>query len=294
MKAGKGCTNCSLTRDGLCRNSYGSTLEQKILETLICPFVSCTSGSFGTRLSVRPVDIARLRLHLSDHVRNEGFVLPDQWLRDNDSRVCPGCGFSIVSLLGKCDGCRNDTETVLSAGPEYHGPNVFEVEQIIAKRRFRRKLEYLVVWKGFPESENSWEGSKSLRHCGEAIQAFERSARGACLPFSSPGGAKQSKEAFVPVNLPTHGVADDVELGQCVSLPLSPLLSFGVRSSDETCVGLGECASVLSSLPSSLLSFCESDHTDTPKNTKEKETDSKGYGEETGVEEKKCEIECES
>ena len=67
------------------------------------------------------------------------------------------------------------TETVLSAGlpsvspPKYYGPNIFEVEKIIDKRRVRKKLEYLVVWKGYPDSSsNTWEDLKSLAKCNKA------------------------------------------------------------------------------------------------------------------------------
>ena len=62
--------------------------------------------------------------------------------------------------------------------PEYHGPNVFEVEKIKAKRRDKGKLKYLVVWKGYPDpSENTWETVTHLTKCGckKSINDFERS-----------------------------------------------------------------------------------------------------------------------
>jgi len=37
------------------------------------------------------------------------------------------------------------------------GQEYFEVEDILDSKRIDRRLHYLVKWKGFPDSENSWE-----------------------------------------------------------------------------------------------------------------------------------------
>ena len=175
-KEGKGCVDCLLSRDGLCKNSFGSGLEESKTPKIKCPYDGCTSGRYGTPMIIRLNDITRLRFHLSDHIREKGYVVPEQWLRDTNSRLCPSCQTSIVGLSGKCDGCKKRvpdacfnvsaprarhlpkleqnhvtqvslgaTEAVLSAGlppidpPEDHGPGVFEVEKIIGKRRVKKK-----------------------------------------------------------------------------------------------------------------------------------------------------------
>ena len=152
------------------------------------------------------------RQTLSTHVRDDKFNVPAQWLVDHQSRLCPGCKVSIVALKGRCDGCKNRTldschdvsaprarnlpklvlnhvqqvtlgasETVLSLGlpppraKTRRGKEVFEVEKIIDKRRQGKKVEYLVVWKGYSDpSDNSWENLTSLATCKDTINAFER------------------------------------------------------------------------------------------------------------------------
>ena len=52
---------------------------------------------------------------------------------------------------------------------------MYEVDKILSKRYVRKKVEYLVAWKGFPESEQSWEGLKELCYCKSSITAFEQS-----------------------------------------------------------------------------------------------------------------------
>jgi hypothetical protein len=56
------------------------------------------------------------------------------------------------------------------------GEELYEVERVISKRtrrlRGRNITEYLVLWKGYPEWEKSWEPASGLRRAQEAIQAY--------------------------------------------------------------------------------------------------------------------------
>ena len=56
------------------------------------------------------------------------------------------------------------------------GEEEYEVEKVIASRRFGcgRKLQYLVKWKGYPESDNQWV-SKDDVFADEAIREFKHS-----------------------------------------------------------------------------------------------------------------------
>src|SRR6266702_1224773 len=52
----------------------------------------------------------------------------------------------------------------------------YEVEKILDIRQFgkRRKKQYLIKWKGYPDSDNEWVDHKDV-HAPEAIREFENS-----------------------------------------------------------------------------------------------------------------------
>ena len=51
----------------------------------------------------------------------------------------------------------------------------WEVQQLLAKRKHRRQLQYLVRWRGFPISESTWEPAKWLQKegCQQSIDDYE-------------------------------------------------------------------------------------------------------------------------
>ena len=60
------------------------------------------------------------------------------------------------------------------------GEAEWEVETILAHRHFGRqkKLQYLVKWLGYPESDNTWEPVENL-HAEDLIQDYEHRWQGA-------------------------------------------------------------------------------------------------------------------
>lgn len=50
----------------------------------------------------------------------------------------------------------------------------YEIEVILRRRSTKGKgVEYLVKWKGYDDSENTWEPKSSLKGATEAVEAFE-------------------------------------------------------------------------------------------------------------------------
>jgi len=52
------------------------------------------------------------------------------------------------------------------------GTSEYEVEKIYGQRIFRKRKQYLVKWKGYPEYEMSWEPEAHLTNAKEAIDEF--------------------------------------------------------------------------------------------------------------------------
>ena len=54
------------------------------------------------------------------------------------------------------------------------GQEEYEVEEIISDRMIRRKCQYLVKWKGYPSSENSWVAAQDL-HAPQLLKDYHDS-----------------------------------------------------------------------------------------------------------------------
>jgi chromobox protein 5 len=49
----------------------------------------------------------------------------------------------------------------------------FQVEKIVDSRIVKNKIQYLVKWVGYPESENTWEPEVNVRNAQDAITQFD-------------------------------------------------------------------------------------------------------------------------
>ncbi|KAH9323945.1 hypothetical protein KI387_018584, partial [Taxus chinensis] len=65
----------------------------------------------------------------------------------------------------------------------------YEVESIRKKRIRKKQVQYLVKWRGWPESQNTWEPYENVKSCGEILTDFEESLpKSGRKPKRKPGG----------------------------------------------------------------------------------------------------------
>ena len=79
--------------------------------------------------------------------------------------------------LGDCKEALNTFEKTRAknVSKEANDEVEYEVDRILEKRISKRgKTEYLIKWKTFDSSWNSWEPEESIRECKDAMNAFER------------------------------------------------------------------------------------------------------------------------
>jgi hypothetical protein len=55
---------------------------------------------------------------------------------------------------------------------QIEGEEEYEVEEIIDARLWRNQKQYLIKWRDYPESDNSWEPLKNITHAENAITDF--------------------------------------------------------------------------------------------------------------------------
>ncbi|KKA24011.1 hypothetical protein T310_1993 [Rasamsonia emersonii CBS 393.64] len=61
----------------------------------------------------------------------------------------------------------------------------YKVEKILARRKVNGQTYYLVKWKGYDTSENTWEPIKNLTNCHEKIREFHQRRQAQMDPETS-------------------------------------------------------------------------------------------------------------
>jgi hypothetical protein len=73
------------------------------------------------------------------------------------------------------------------------GGEEYEVEDILDMRKHYGKVQYLVKWTGYPDSENSWEHESDLGNAAALLKAFkERPA--VTMPSSRKGPLRKRRK----------------------------------------------------------------------------------------------------
>jgi hypothetical protein len=72
---------------------------------------------------------------------------------------------------------RNPSDGVVITPPPpviIEGEEEFEVEDIVAHCYVQRRKEYLIRWKGYTATDNSWEPATEIRrNCGDLVRDYK-------------------------------------------------------------------------------------------------------------------------
>ncbi|KAJ8621535.1 hypothetical protein MRB53_030064 [Persea americana] len=96
----------------------------------------------------------------------------------------------------------------------------YEIECIRKKRMRKGQLQYLIKWRGWPETANTWEPLANVQSCADIIEAFEESLRAS---KSSKSSRKRKRKYKVPPVQPkkrriSSGTLDSAQ-GESLLLP---------------------------------------------------------------------------
>ncbi|XP_057818524.1 chromo domain-containing protein LHP1 isoform X2 [Cryptomeria japonica] len=70
---------------------------------------------------------------------------------------------------------KDDNEEEQSENGQMLSGEYYEVESIRKKRIRKGQVQYLVKWRDWPESQNTWEPYENVKSCGEILKDFEES-----------------------------------------------------------------------------------------------------------------------
>lgn len=79
----------------------------------------------------------------------------------------------------------------------------YEVERLLAKRIRKDRVEYLIKWLGYPESESTWQSVDTM-NCPELIAAFEKEHPSSPTPHKLGTGVGREMKGPRPQTFPAN------------------------------------------------------------------------------------------
>ncbi|EDO48908.1 predicted protein [Nematostella vectensis] len=76
---------------------------------------------------------------------------------------------------------KRETDETTEPVPTGEVEEEYEVEKVMDKRVINGGIEYLLKWKGYPDSENTWESEEGLQ-CPELIEEYEKKKKASSKP----------------------------------------------------------------------------------------------------------------
>lgn len=105
------------------------------------------------------------------------------------------------------DDDEDDEEEDADPAPPKLAEGYYEIEDLRKKRTRKGQLQYLVKWRGWPETANTWEPADNLNTCADIVEAFEermRTPKSRKRRRSSSGPPTSSKKKRPPPAVQTE------------------------------------------------------------------------------------------
>lgn len=94
-------------------------------------------------------------------------------------------------------GFTSEISSLELAEPERFHPDIFEVEAVVSKRAAGRGYQYLIKWKGYPESANSWEAASKVEITAKQLtDAYNRGDSVADQQAAARDARRANRAAF--------------------------------------------------------------------------------------------------
>lgn len=100
---------------------------------------------------------------------DEAEELTEEGDEEEEEQTEEGCGEE--------DEVEAETPAQEAVEPPKLAEGYFEIEAIRRRRLRKGQLQYLVKWRGWPESANTWEPLENLKACSDIVDAFNKRSR---------------------------------------------------------------------------------------------------------------------